>query len=75
MVVGLKQGRAAPLQDDDDGVDDLVKLGEVEEVAPVAEGAVPQALIRIAVLLKGKTDRQLVVCNIDFTTGFRFAPI
>lgn len=56
VMVGLKQRRATSLQDDDDGVDDLVELGKVEEVTPVTEGVVPQALIRIAVLLTGETN-------------------
>lgn len=50
VVVGLEEGGAAALEDDDDGIDDLVELGEVEDVAPVAERTVPERLVSIAVL-------------------------
>jgi len=64
VVVGLEEGRAAALEDDDDGVDDLVELGEVENVAPVAEGAVPEGLVSVAVLLiSGKVKYVSVFCN------------
>lgn len=63
VVIGLEERRAAALENDDDGVDDLVKLGEVEDVAPVAEGAVPEGLISVAVLfiLRKKKSITLVI--------------
>lgn len=48
MVVGLEERGAATLEDDDGGVDDLVELGQIEEVAPVSESVVPEALVSVA---------------------------
>ena len=50
VVVGLEKRGATALEEDDNGVDDLVELGQVEDVSPVAEGVVPEALIGVAVL-------------------------
>lgn len=50
VVIGLEKGRAAAFEDDDDGVDDFVELGEVEDVTPVTERAVPEGLVSITVL-------------------------
>ena len=59
MVVGLKEGRTTALDNDDDGINDLVELGEVEDVSPVTERAVPERLVSVAVLeRKGRYDKK-----------------
>ena len=50
MMVSLEQRRPATFQQDDDGVEDLVVLGEVEEVAPIAERVHPKVLVCVAIL-------------------------
>jgi len=52
MVVGLEEGRATALDDDNNGVNDLVEFGEVKDVAPVTERAVPERLVSVTVLEK-----------------------
>ena len=47
VVVGLQERRATALEKDDDGVDNLVVLGEVEVVRVVTE-AVPEGAVSVA---------------------------
>lgn len=37
VVVGLQQRRRSALEEDDDGVEDLVELGQIEQIAPVGQ--------------------------------------
>jgi len=43
MVIGLESAAALPLGEDDERVENLVKLGEVEDPAPEGEALVPEA--------------------------------
>lgn len=47
VVVSLEERRLAALGEDDEGVEDLVELGEVEEVAVVREAVAPDSVFDI----------------------------
>ncbi len=50
VVIALQQTCVLSLEQDDDGVNDFVVLGEVKEVGPVMKVFVPQFLLSVAPL-------------------------
>jgi hypothetical protein len=51
MMISLKKRRTTTFKDDDNGINDFIKLGEVEKVSPVTKSIIPKTLVSITILI------------------------